>query len=91
MLDIWRYIDGSLRRFSCLDARRWQTFNGQSRGLWFYKKEEALTVQEASKWLNVGEETVRRAIRRKELLAKKTPSGWRIRRGDLLDYLYAEV
>ena len=90
-LDIWRFIDGALSRFSCLNVRRWQNFKNQTRGAWFYKKEPLLTTKETSGWLNVAKETVRQEVRKGKIWAKKIGRQWRINRYDVLEYLYKGV
>lgn len=50
-------------------------------------RENLLTVQEVAGILRVKEFTVRKWLRRNTLPGYRLPSGWRVRAGDLIDFL----
>ena len=87
-LNMWAFIDGSLKRFCCLNHHRWQNWKAQTRGPWYYLTEPLLDLATVAEWLSVGINEVRILIRDKLLQAKKINRQWRIHRYHVLDYLY---
>lgn len=88
-LDIWRFLDRSLKHFVCLGPSKWQKLKIRSDGPWFKQTEPLIKLAEASKWLNVSLKTLRQEIKALRLAACKIGRAYQIHRYNLLEYMNA--
>ncbi len=88
-MDIWKFLDRSLKRFVCLGPSKWQRLKIRSDGPWFKQTEPLIKLAEASNWLNVSIKTLRKEIKALRLVACKIGKAYHIHRYNLLEYMNA--
>lgn len=88
-LDIWKFIDVALSRFSLLGPNRWRNLKTRASAPWFHKQEPLLKLKEVAQWLNVSVRVIRKEIKALRLVAHKIGGCYRVARYDVLEYMNA--
>ena len=88
-LDIWKFIDIALSRFSILGPNQWGNLKTRASAPWFHKQEPLLKLKKVAQWLNVSVRVIRKEIKALRLVAHKIGGCYRATRYDVLEYMNA--